>query len=374
MRPVDPAVMRRAALPVLALAIPAVTIAAILWAAGSTLGYDYLAYDAAARRVLAGQPLYDLSYAAAGSFGLYYYPPTFIPLVLMFAALLDAHAATLAWISTLLAAFGFGVAVLPVRASVRWAVLLLAGLSWPLLYALKLGQVGPLLFLAGALTWRWAERPAIAGTAIAAGAAIKVQPLLMLGWALVTRRWRTLLAGLSLLGILCALATSVAGPGSWSDFVTLLLRVSDPVGTPANLTVGAIAFRAGLPRDGAATLQVASICLVALVTVWAWVHSPAGTAIVVTAVASQLVSPILWAHYAVILLLPVALLLERRQWWAVALPIVTWLPVDAIYPVVFAIGLLAPLAVGEQMRRSSSVAPDEPSGRGPRSPVLSSRS
>jgi hypothetical protein len=102
----DPAALRRAALPVLALVIPAVTIAAILAAAGSTLGYDYLAYDAAARRVLAGQPLYDLSYAAAGSFGLFFYPPTFIPLVLPFAALFDAHAATLAWIGTLLAAFG----------------------------------------------------------------------------------------------------------------------------------------------------------------------------------------------------------------------------------------------------------------------------
>jgi hypothetical protein len=86
-----------------------------------------------------------------------------------------------------------------------------------------------------------------------------------------------------------------------------------------------------------------------------------------------MVSPIVWAHYAVILLLPVALLLERRQWWVVALPIVTWLPVDVIYPVVFTVGLLAPLLVGEQLRRSLNVAPDEPSGRS-RPPVLSSRS
>ena len=111
----------------------------------------------------------------------------------------------------------------------------------------------------------------------------------------------------------------------------------------------------------------------------AWVRYPASVAIVVTAVASVLVSPIVWAHYAVILLLPVALLLERRQWWAVVLPIVTWLPWDVLYPLVFAIGLLAPLAVGEQMRRSSSVAPNPPSGqgppeKGPRPPVLSSRS
>jgi len=76
----------------------------------------------------------------------------------------------------------------------------------------------------------------------------------------------------------------------------------------------------------------------------------------VTAVASVLVSPIVWPHYAVILLLPVALLLDRRQWWAVALPIVTWLPVDAVYPVVFAIGLLAPCASIPPATRQGSSA------------------
>jgi hypothetical protein len=40
-----------------------------------------------------------------------------------------------------------------------------------------------------------------------------------------------------------------------------------------------------------------------------------------------------------------------------ALPIVTWVPFDAIYPVVFAIGLLAPLAVGEQVRRPPDDVP-----------------
>jgi hypothetical protein len=114
--------------------------------------------------------------------------------------------------------------------------------------------------------------------------------------------------------------------------------------------------------------------------VFAWLRYPPSVAIVVTAVASVMVSPILWAHYAVILLLPVALLLERRQWWAAALPIVTWLPVEALYPIVLAIGLLAPLAVGEQLRRSANAAsdrsfgPDQPFGQGPRPPVLSSRS
>ncbi len=70
----------------------------------------------------------------------------------------------------------------------------------------------------------------------------------------------------------------------------------------------------------------------------------------VAVVASQVLSPLLWDHYAMLLLLPVAWLLERRQWWAVAIPLATAIPLvgtvpAAVYPVVFGICLVAPLAV-----------------------------
>ena len=40
-------------------------------------------------------------------------------------------------------------------------------------------------------------------------------------------------------------------------------------------------------------------------------------------VASQFISPVLWDHYAVILLLPTAWLLNRGQWWAALIPLAT---------------------------------------------------
>jgi hypothetical protein len=337
-------------------------------------------YDSAAHRLMSGGPLYDLSFSAPGPNGLFDYPPTFILAILPFAATLSPHAASLAWIALLNLAFVAGVAILPVRRETRWAVLLLAGLSWPYLYAVKLGQLGPLLFLLYAIAWRWADRPAAAGLSAALGTAAKLQPLLLFGWAFATRRFRAVAVGLGILVAGALLASVVAGLGAWPDWIGLIARVgSNALTAPQVLSIGAIAYRAGVPLSIATLVQWASAALAGAVALFAWVRYPAPVAIVVTAVASVLVSPIVWAHYAVILLLPVALLLERRQWWAVALPIVTWLPVDAIYPVVFAVGLLAPLAVGEQMRRSSSVAPDQPYGqgppeKGPRSPVLSSRS
>jgi alpha-1,2-mannosyltransferase len=375
----------RAALPVLAIVVPIAMVAAILVAAGDTRGYDYLMYDSAARRLLGGGPLYDLSFTAPGPNGLFDYPPTFILAVLPFAAALPPQAAMLAWTAMLNLAFIVGVVLLPVRREVRWAVVLLAGTSWPYLYAVKLGQLGPLLFLAYAAAWRWADRPLGVGLSSALGTAAKLQPVLLLGWALVTRRFRAVGIGIGALLLAGAVATIVAGPAAWSDWITLIARVGgNAITAPQVLSVGAIAYRGGVPLPVATIVQWGSAAAVGAVVLLAWLRYPPSVAIVVTAVASVLVSPIVWAHYAVILLLPVALLLERRQWWAAALPIVTWLPIDAVYPVVFAIGLLAPLAVGEQLRRSTNAAPDGPLGQGPfgqgpvgpgrRPPVLSSRS
>ena len=53
---------------------------------------------------------------------------------------------------------------------VRWTVLLLAGIDWPVVYAVKLGQVGPLLLLlVFALGWRWLDRPVIVAASIGRG-------------------------------------------------------------------------------------------------------------------------------------------------------------------------------------------------------------
>src|SRR3954451_6073587 len=95
-------------LPPVAIGLLVLTVGATVAVAGTTLGYDFLAYHSAAARVLAGQPAYDTSFTAAGGFGLFYYPPTFIPLVLPFG-LLPATPATGAWIVLLLVAFASGV-------------------------------------------------------------------------------------------------------------------------------------------------------------------------------------------------------------------------------------------------------------------------
>jgi alpha-1,2-mannosyltransferase len=322
---------------------------------GATLGYDYEAYAAAAERLLAGQALYDTTVDVAGGFAIYLYPPPFAIAMVPFALLPEPLGMWL-WLAGLVAAFLAGVALLPVRSSVRWAVVLLAGVSWPFTYSIKLGQVGPLLFLAFAVAWRFRDRPVALGTSIAAGALVKLQPALLFGWALVTGRWRAVAVGVGLGLAVAAVSAIVLGPQTWFDYVDLLRRVSGAVTTPQNLAPGAVAFQLGVPEATAGALQLAVMVVVVAVTVVAWFRLDDEASLVVTVAASQLLSPLLWDHYAMLLLLPVALLLERRQWWAIAIPLAGWLGPVA-YPLMFAAGLLGPfLAARPRASRTARAA------------------
>jgi alpha-1,2-mannosyltransferase len=345
-------------LPPVAMGAFALVVGGVIWASQGTFAFDFLAYHQAAERVLAGERLYDTSFEQTGGFGLFYYPPPFV-LPILPLALLDGGVASIVWVGVLLAAFFGAIAVLPVRAPVKWLLILLAGLSWPVAYTFKLGQVGPLLMLAFAVGWRWMDVPARLGSSATVGALIKLQPGLVLAWAALTRRWHAVAVGVGVGLVASALATVVVGIGAWPDYVQLLRQVSDPITTPHNFTPGAVPYQLGAPAAIGAVIQAA--VAVAVVAAWLvsvrWATSEAS--FLVTLVASQLLSPVLWDHYAVLLLLPVAWLLQRGHWWAVAVPLAVALGVPAppaVYPTLFAAVLVAVLVVGASERRAGAPA------------------
>ena len=359
-----------AALPIVAIVVFVLTVAATIWSAGSTLGYDFHAYEGAARRLLDGQRLYDPGIDVAGGYAIYLYPPPFA-IAIVPLAIIGGQAAVGIWTGLTILAFLAGVALMPVGRSVRWLILLLGALDWPVVYSIKLGQVGPLLFLLFAIGWRWRDRPGRLGTAIGLGTLVKVQPALLLGWAALTGRRRAIAVAIAVLVGAAVLATVVAGIPSWFDYPALLGRVSSPLTTPHNFTPGAIAFQAGAPLAGAGAIQIIATIGALAAVVFAGRASSAEAAYLVAVVASQLISPLLWDHYAMLLLLPVAWLLERRQWWAIAVPMAVSIPLvgivpAAVYPVTFAICLVAPIALGAADRRRAGTptaadAPPRPS-------------
>ena len=356
-----PARLLRTALPIVALLVFAGSLALTLGFAGDTLGFDFRAYHQAIVRLLGGGPLYDMSYTETGGFGLFYYPPTFAPLLAPFAFASEPLAIGV-WIGISVVAFLVGVAVLPVSRAVAWWIVLLAGLSFPFVYGVKLGQVGPILFLLIAIGWRWIDAPARLGVSAALGAAIKLQPGLILGWALLTRRFRAVVIGAVLLAALSIVATLMAGPTAWTDFLSLVRTVSDPITTPHNFTPGAVAYQLGAPAGLASAIQVASMVLVVVLVLVAIRWSTDEASYLATVVATQLLSPILWDHYAMLLLLPVAYLLAAGRWWAVLIPLATAWPLigltpPILYPLAFWITLVAVVVVGARAEREAPETP-----------------
>jgi hypothetical protein len=341
-----------------AIAIFAIFVGAsvLAGAAAGTLGFDFLAYLQAARGVLDGGQIYDLTVHQAGAFGLFYYPPPVALLLLPFA-LLPPSLATWLWTAAIVGAFTVGVALMPVRSWVRWATILLAGLSWPFVYAVKLGQVGPILFLLFAIGWRWMDRPRVLGTSIAAGALIKIQPGLLLLWAAASRRLEVVAVAVAVgLVVLVASTLLTGGVSTWFDYLTMLRNVSDPITTPHNFTAGAIAYQLGAGTMAAAVIQLTvSLLVIGAVVLSARISMPAASYLIAV-VASQLLSPLLWDHYAMLLLLPVAWLLNQGYRWAIVIPLATSTLLISVtppvaYPLAFGAALIAVFAGGTPRRR-----------------------
>jgi hypothetical protein len=98
------------------------------------------------------------------------------------------------------------------------------------------------------------------------------------------------------------------------------------------------------------------VAAVALVT---WRGSSVASFLAVV-IASQFLSPVLWDHYALVLLLPVAWLLDRGRWWAALIPLLTSTPLLVLgiglpiaYPVAFWAALLGVAWEGLRDRRGA---------------------
>lgn len=324
--------------------------------ARETLGCDFLVYRAAALDLLAGQPVYDLSITQTGTCNLYYYPPPFVALVVPFA-LFDPLIGTIAWIAFLAACYVLACLAMPVRPEIKLAVFMLGAVSWPFIFGVRIGQVAPILMLLFAVGWRRLDRQEVTGAMVALGTLVKLQPIVVLGWLIVRRMWRGAAATIGVVAVV-SVAAALVGLGAWGDMIAVLRDLESPVDQPANLALGAMAYQHGLAFAAAGVLQlVGTLAVLGLVVLWGIRGGPEA-GFLVAVIASQVVSPIIWSHYALVLLLPVAWLLQQRHWWAVLVPIsqswvlLPFMPAEA-YPLAF-YGLLLAVPIVDWRRRSSA--------------------
>ena len=303
---------------------------------------DFRAYWAAAERLMDGSGLYLPQNVQgpfrAGAPGLYVYAPP-LAVLLTPAALVPFWVAAFAWLLLHLAALVLACALMPVSRPIRLAGFGVAAFSSPFLVDLNLGNVSIFVLLLAVVAWRWLDRPP-GSVALAAALAVRPQLGIVLIWWLCRNRLPQLAWTLAVGLLLVLLTLPVVGLHGYLEFAQVL-RNAQVTGIPQNGALESAALLLGLPQPVAATASLGGYAAAAAAIIVS-LRRDRELSYVVTVSASPLVTPLLWDHYLVLLLIPAAFLASRGRTWALALPLLGWLPHGTISLAALA-GTLLPL-------------------------------
>ena len=282
---------------------------------GLGVPYDFRVFLAAAEAVRHGEsPYVDADTIRTAVPAPYVYPPLLAVLVLPFTVLPHEVAGSstpgMVFSLLLIACLVTALLALDVR---DWRCYPVALLYPPFLENVELGAIGPILVLLVALGWRYRERAVAAG--IAAGGAIVLKVFLwpLVLWLLATRRW--LAAGVAALtaGGLAVVSWAAIGFAGLSDYPALVRKLSD---LEAKSSYSAFADLRWLGLSESASQLVTAVAAVGLLGLgWRVARRDpvdGDRRALILALATALVAtPILWLHYLVLLVVPVALARPR---------------------------------------------------------------
>lgn len=244
------------------------------------------------------------------------YPP-FIAVLAVPLGLLAFGVASVLWAALLIAAL----LLIPWLLGVRdWRLFAAVFLLLPVIGALELGQVEILLTLAAALLWRYRDRALVAAVALGVGLAVKPLMFPLLVWLLLTRRFRTAFAAA---GVAFGLTL-----GSWAAIgfsgmrsYPALLQAWERAYQACGVSVSALARKLGATDILATSLRLA-VAGALLAGAWPLAQRADGDRRSFAAAVGALVvaAPIVWSHYLMYFLVPLALAFPRldRRWLALA--------------------------------------------------------
>lgn len=244
-----------------------------------------------------------------------------------------------------------------------WRCFAVTLISWPVVFGVWLGNLSPLLLLGAAAAWRWRSQVRKLGLAIASTIAAKLflWPLAM--WLMLTGRLRalraTIVATIALIVGAWA-AISFTGMSAYPHMLADVASIGEGRGSSLVAFLLSIGLSVGLARATAFT--VAAGLLAAAYKVGRHRQSDE-RAFGLTVMAALMATPVVWAHYLVLLFVPIAL--QSRTFSPIwFLPVLAGLgPARVATPVIWAslpdlvieftvIGLLCWPAVGRRASRS----------------------
>lgn len=220
----------------------------------------------------------------------------------------DAAAAV--WGAALIVSLFASVWILRVR---DWRVMGIVIGSAPVISAVRLGTLTPVMILLLAVVWRWRESRWVAGSALAAAISLKLFLWPLVVWLAATRRWAAAVIAAAVAATATLAAWAAIGFEGMTDYPELLRRLSDVV-ADRGYSLVALGVEVGLPQ-GAAQLLPWVVGLSLLVVVFAVARQGGDrSAFSLAIVAAIVLSPIVWAHYFALLVVPLAVAFPRLSW------------------------------------------------------------
>jgi alpha-1,2-mannosyltransferase len=301
------------------LCVPAIVLGFGFWyalRARGTLG-DLPIFRAASKAVLHGHsPFVAADPGALANFDKFVYPPAAAFLLSPLALVPLGLAKILFFVFGVLAAL-LALRLLGVR---DWRCFGVAAISVPVVNSLAIGALTSFLLLGVALTWRYRDRPEVAGTAASVTAVVKLFLWPLGVWLFVTRRLRAaaVFVLVTVVGVVAAWAA--IGFAGFRTYPHLLRVLSD---LEAGVSYSPIALLR-LSGSGAAVLSaVLVITVVVAVALAARGEDGDRRSFTIAVVGSLVATPVLWLHYFALLLIPIALYRPRLSglWFA---PLILW--------------------------------------------------
>ena len=295
-----------------------------LWAlAGWTGPFDLKVFLEAGDAVLAGRSPYPDPGTLVPPSSYYVYPPLLALAITPLSAISVSAAASIFTVLGIVAVAG-ALYALDVR---DWRCYILA-LAYPYTReALGYGAIGTFLALLAALAWRYRDDPRATGAASGLAIALKLFLAPLLLWLAFTRRLRAAAIGTAAAVVLALASWAVIGFAGLADYPALLRELSD---LEAEQSYSAVAVLAaiGIPSTLATVLAVAAgVALLVL----AWLQCRGLDddgdlrSFILVIAAALVLTPILWLHYLVILVVPIALARPR-------LSLLWFVPLVALVP------------------------------------------
>jgi alpha-1,2-mannosyltransferase len=179
------------------------------------------------------------------------------------------------------------------------------------MWALEIGTITPLLVLATAAAWRYRDRRWVVASAITFVIVTKLFLWPLAVWLLATRRFRTLLATVATCVVITIGSWAMIGFAGFLDYPHHLGGIASLV---QYTSFSSLAFAKALGLSASAA-HVASL-LVAVAALGFIFRAARGSggdrrAFVWALGASLLISPIVWAHYFILLFVPIAIASRR---------------------------------------------------------------